>query len=78
MNYCLIISIRMLEKYCFSGRGDVYLLSCVMNWGTNIAHVENVVKENKDILTIIALLGTYAQKELGLMCESRVGIVYSK
>lgn len=37
---------------------------------TNIAQVENIVKDNKDILTIIALLRTYTQKELGLMCES--------
>ena len=37
---------------------------------TNIAQVENIVKDNKDILTIIALLRTYTQKELGFMCES--------
>ena len=37
---------------------------------TNIAQVENIVKENKDILQIIALLRAYTQKELGFMCES--------
>jgi len=37
---------------------------------TKIAQVENIVKENKDILQIIALLRAYTQKELGFMCES--------
>jgi hypothetical protein len=37
---------------------------------TQIAEVENVVKENKDLLTIIAVLNVYTQKELGFMCES--------
>lgn len=37
---------------------------------TNIAEIENVVKENKDILTIIAVLSDYTKKELGFMCES--------
>jgi hypothetical protein len=37
---------------------------------TNIAEIENVVKENKDLLRIIAVLGAYTQKELGFMCES--------
>ncbi len=37
---------------------------------TNIAEIENVVKENKDILTIIAVLSAYTKKELGFMCES--------
>jgi len=37
---------------------------------TNIVQIENIVKDNKDILTIIALLRTYTQKELGFMCES--------
>ena len=35
-----------------------------------ISQIENVVKENKDILTIIAVLNAYTQKELGFMCES--------
>lgn len=37
---------------------------------TKIAQIGNVVKENKDILSIIALLSSYTQKELGFMCES--------
>jgi len=37
---------------------------------TKISEIENVVKENKDILTIIAILSSYTQKELGFMCES--------
>lgn len=37
---------------------------------TNITEIENVVKENKDILTIIAVLSAYTKKELGFMCES--------
>ena len=37
---------------------------------TKIAQVENIVKENKDILQIIALLRAYTHKELGFMCES--------
>ncbi len=36
---------------------------------TKIAQIENVVKENKDILTIIAVLNAYTKKELGFMCE---------
>lgn len=37
---------------------------------TKISEIENIVKENKDILTIIALLSAYTQKEFGFMCES--------
>ena len=37
---------------------------------TKIAQIENIVKENKDILTIIAVLSAYTQKELGFICES--------
>lgn len=37
---------------------------------TKISEIENIVKENKDILTIIAVLSSYTQKELGFMCES--------
>ena len=37
---------------------------------TKIAEVDTIVKENKDILTILALLGAYTRKELGFMCES--------
>ena len=37
---------------------------------TKISEIENIVKENKDILTIIAVLNSYTQKELGFMCES--------
>jgi hypothetical protein len=39
---------------------------------TNIAEIENVVKKNKELLQIIAVLSAYTQKELGLICESRV------
>ena len=37
---------------------------------TKIAQVEQIVKKNKDLLQIIALLRAYTQKELGFMCES--------
>ncbi len=37
---------------------------------TKISQIENIVKDNKDILTIIAVLSAYTQKELGFMCES--------
>jgi len=37
---------------------------------TKISEIENIVKENKDILTIIAVLNSYTRKELGFMCES--------
>ena len=37
---------------------------------TKIAQVEQIIKKNKDLLQIIALLRAYAQKELGFMCES--------
>lgn len=37
---------------------------------TKIGEIENVVKENKDLLRIIAVLSAYTQKELGFMCES--------
>jgi len=37
---------------------------------TAIAEIGEVVKENKDLLKIIALLRAYTQKELGVMCES--------
>mgnify|MGYP002640685134 FL=1 len=37
---------------------------------TKISEVENVVKDNKDLLTILAVLNAYTQKELGFMCES--------
>ncbi len=37
---------------------------------TNIADIENVVKENKDLLHIIVVLRAYTRKELGFMCES--------
>ncbi len=37
---------------------------------TKISEIENVVKENKDILTIIAILSAHTKKELGFMCES--------
>ena len=37
---------------------------------TKISENENVVKDNKDLLTILAVLNAYTQKELGFMCES--------
>jgi hypothetical protein len=37
---------------------------------TKISEIENIVKENKNLLTIIAVLTAYTQKELGSMCES--------
>jgi len=37
---------------------------------TKISQIQNVVKENKDLLQIIAVLSAYTQKELGFMCES--------
>jgi len=37
---------------------------------TKISEIENLVKKNKDIITIIAVLSAYTQKELGFMCES--------
>jgi len=37
---------------------------------TKISEIENIVKENKNILTIIAALSAYTQKELGFMCEN--------
>jgi len=37
---------------------------------TKISDIENVVKENKNLLQIIAVINAYTQKELGFMCES--------
>jgi len=37
---------------------------------TKISEIKNVVKDNKDLLNIIAVLSVYTQKELGFMCES--------
>jgi len=37
---------------------------------TKITDIENIVKENKDLLNIIAVLRAYARKELGIMCKS--------
>ena len=37
---------------------------------TSIVQVENIVKDNKDLLQIIALLRSYTQKELGFICKS--------
>jgi len=37
---------------------------------TKISDLENVVKENKNLLQIIAVINAYTQKELGFMCES--------
>jgi len=37
---------------------------------TKISEIQNVVKDNKNFLEIIAVLSAYTQKELGFMCES--------
>ncbi|MDD3008698.1 MAG: transposase [Arcobacter sp.] len=37
---------------------------------TKISEIQNVVKDNKDLLNIIAVLNAYTKKELGFMCES--------
>jgi hypothetical protein len=37
---------------------------------TKISEIQNVVKDNKNLLEIIALISAYTQKELGFMCES--------
>ncbi len=37
---------------------------------TKISEIQNVVKENKNFLQIIAVLSAYTKKELGFMCES--------
>jgi hypothetical protein len=37
---------------------------------TKISEIENIVKDNKDLLTILAVLNAYTKKELGFMCES--------
>ena len=36
---------------------------------TKISEIENIVKENKDILTIIVVQSTYTRKELGLCAK---------
>ena len=37
---------------------------------TKISEIQDVVKDNKNFLQIIAVLSAYTQKELGFMCES--------
>jgi len=37
---------------------------------TKISEIQNVVKDNKNFLQIIAVLRAYTKKELGFMCES--------
>ncbi len=37
---------------------------------TKISEIQNVVKDNKDLLNIIAVLSAYTKKQLGFMCES--------
>ena len=37
---------------------------------TKISEIQNVVKDNKDLLQIIAVISAFTQKELGFMCES--------
>lgn len=41
---------------------------------TKISEIQNVVKDNKDLLQIIAVISAFTQKELGFMCESWVKI----
>ena len=42
---------------------------------TKISEIQNVVKDNKDLLNIIAVLSAYTKKQLGFMCESWVKIL---
>ncbi|MBK6303405.1 MAG: hypothetical protein IPF43_05730 [Arcobacter sp.] len=37
---------------------------------TKISEIKNVVKDNKDLLQIIAVISAFTQKELGLCAES--------
>jgi hypothetical protein len=37
---------------------------------TKISEIQNVVKENKNLLQIIAEISAFSQKELGFMCEN--------
>ena len=37
---------------------------------TKISEIQNVVKDNKDLFQIIAVISAFTQKELGFMCES--------
>lgn len=37
---------------------------------TKISEIQNVVKDNKNFLQIIAVIGAFTKKELGFMCES--------
>jgi hypothetical protein len=37
---------------------------------TKISEIQNVVKDNKDLLQIITVISAFTQKELGLMFES--------
>ena len=37
---------------------------------TKFSEIQNVVKDNKDLLQIIAVISAYTKKELGVMCES--------
>ena len=41
-----------------------------------IAEIQNVVKDNKNLLQIIAGLSAFTQKELGFMCESWVNKIF--
>ena len=37
---------------------------------TKISEIQNVVKDNKDLLQIIAVISAFTHNELGFMCES--------
>ena len=37
---------------------------------TKISEIQNVVKDNKDLFQIIAVISAYTKKQLGFMCES--------
>ena len=55
--------IRELETLAISMQLFIQIL-------TKISEIQNVVKDNKDLLQIIAVLSAYTQKELGFMRES--------
>jgi hypothetical protein len=61
------LAIEMLERALETLAISMKLFIQIL---TKISEIQNVVKDNKDLLNIIAILSTYTQKELGFMCES--------
>jgi len=45
---------------------------------TKISEIQNVVKDNKNFLEIIAVLSAYTKKELGFMYELSKVVINSK